>query len=129
MNLKYFPSQLVMKMYLCISKFVVWSKRNKNTTRNNETIVINNNNNYSIISWKHEIVLTDHLQVSLSTSHRVRVDLTHVPSPIFLVHISDVQIPWPMIVIGKSYPRILGNNVVVNRQNRLSVHTDPSNLW
>lgn len=73
-------------------------------------------------------ILTDHLQVPLSTSHRVRVHLTHVPSPIFFVHVSNMQIPRSVIVVGKRYPWILGNNVVVNWQNRLSIYPDPGDL-
>lgn len=73
-------------------------------------------------------VLTDHLQVPLSTSHRVRVHLTHVPAAVFLVHVSDVQIPRPVIVVGQGHPGILGDDVVVNGQDRLSVHSDPRDL-
>jgi len=39
-----------------------------------------------------------------------------------------MQIPRSVIVVGKRYPRILGNNVVVNGQNRLSIYPDPCDL-
>lgn len=73
-------------------------------------------------------ILTDHLQVPLSTPHRVCVHLTHVPTPILFVHVSNMQIPRSVIIIGERYPGVLGNNVVVNGQNRLSVYSDPCDL-
>lgn len=68
------------------------------------------------------------MQVPLSTSHRVRVHLTHVPAPVFFVHVSNVQIPRPVIIVGERDPGILGDDVVVDGQNRLSVYSDPCDL-
>lgn len=72
--------------------------------------------------------LTDHLQVPLTASHRVRVHLTHVPAPVLLVYVLDVQIPRPVIVVGQRHPRVLGDDVVVDGQDRLGVHSNPRHL-
>jgi len=73
-------------------------------------------------------LLTDNLKVPLSTPHRVCVHLTHVPPSISLAHFPDVQSPRSVVVVRQRYPRVLGDDSVVNGQNRLGVNSDPRHL-
>lgn len=72
--------------------------------------------------------LTDDLQVSLSASHGIGVDLAHVPSSVDLLHILNVKVPSAVIGERKAYTWILGDDVVVYRQYRLGVDAYPRNL-
>ncbi|KAJ4436916.1 hypothetical protein ANN_17048 [Periplaneta americana] len=66
--------------------------------------------------------------VSLSATHRVGVDLTHVPASVSLVHVLDVQIPRAVVVIRQGNTGILCDHIVVYRQNSLRVDTNPGHL-
>jgi hypothetical protein len=73
-------------------------------------------------------VLTHDLKVPLSTSHGVGVDLTHVPAAVSLVYVLDVQVPRAVVVVRQGDARILRDHVVMDREYRLCVHTDPCHL-
>lgn len=68
------------------------------------------------------------MQVPLPAAHRVRVHLTHVPASILLVHVPDVQKPRTVIIVGQRHSGILGDDVMMNGQNGLSVHSNPCHL-
>jgi hypothetical protein len=72
--------------------------------------------------------LTYYLQVPLLAGHRNGVDLTHVPSPVGLLDISEMQKPRPVVVECDGHPLVLGNNLVVNAEDGLSDHLDPGHL-
>jgi len=71
---------------------------------------------------------TYYLDVSNSGPHRIRVDLAHVPSPVVLLDVCDVQIPGAVVVEGQRNAGVLGDDVVVDGQNCLRVHSHPRNL-
>lgn len=72
--------------------------------------------------------LTDHLEVALPRSHRIGVHLAHVPTAVRLLHLSNVQVPAAVVVVGQHDARILCDDVVVNAENRLRVHPHPRDL-
>lgn len=43
-------------------------------------------------------LLTNNLQITLSTSHRIGVNLAHIPTPICLLNIFNVEVPGTVIV-------------------------------
>ena len=59
--------------------------------------------------------LTDYLEVALPTPHRIGVDLAHVPTPISFLHVPDMQKPGSMVVVAQRYPRVLRDDIVVDR--------------
>ena len=60
--------------------------------------------------------------------HRVRVDLTHVPAPVTLLGAVQVEIPLVLPRARQRDPGVAGDDVVVDRQDGLSVHPDPGHL-
>lgn len=72
--------------------------------------------------------LTDHLQVTQLTLHRVRVNLTHVPSSVGFLDVSDMKKPYPVIAVGDRDSMVLRDHVTVNGQYGLGVHPQPSDL-
>lgn len=72
--------------------------------------------------------LTNDLKITRSVSHRVGVDLTHVPAAIHLLDVADVEVPGPVVVVGEGHPRVLGDDVMVDREDCLSVHPHPGHL-
>lgn len=71
------------------------------------------------------IPLTDHLQISLARAHWICVDLAQVPAAVRLLHLSYVQVPGTVVVVGEGDASILRNHFVVDGENGLSVHTNP----
>jgi len=59
-------------------------------------------------------LLTDHLQETLLTLHRVCIDLTHVPSSIGFSDFSDMKKPYSMITMSNRDPMIFRNHVTMN---------------
>jgi hypothetical protein len=74
------------------------------------------------------MVLTYDLEVSLSTSHGIRIDLTHVPAAVSLVYVLDMQVPGAMVVVGQRDAWILRDHIVMDRENGLRVHANPRHL-
>jgi hypothetical protein len=72
--------------------------------------------------------LTNNLKVTFSWSHGIRVHLTHVPSSIQLFDFSYMQIPTSMVVVCENDARILRYDVVMDAENRLSIHAHPRYL-
>lgn len=62
------------------------------------------------------------------TFHRIRVDLAHVLSPVLLLDVVDVQVPRGHVVVCDSYPRVVSDDVVVDRLDGLSVGLHPTHL-
>lgn len=75
-----------------------------------------------------ECMLTDNVQETKLTLHRVRVDLTHVPSPVRLPQLLDVYMPRPVVRVRHANPVILGDHVVMNSQYGLRVYPQPCHL-
>lgn len=74
------------------------------------------------------MLLTNHLEISFTGAHWVRVDLAHVPAPVRLLHLLDVQVPGAMVIVRKRNPGILRNHFVVNGEDCLCVHAHPRQL-
>lgn len=66
--------------------------------------------------------LTHHLEVADLALHGISVDLTHVPAPIRLPYLSDVQVPCPVVTVRHADPVILRDHVTSDRQNGLRVY-------
>lgn len=67
-------------------------------------------------------VLTNNIQESQLTFHRIRVDLTHVPSFIGLPQLLDVYVPRPVVRVRNADPVIFRDHVVVYSQYGLRVY-------
>lgn len=72
--------------------------------------------------------LTDDVQVTHLRLHRIRVDLAHVPSLIGLLDFAYLQLPDFLLRVGDRNAMVLGDNVILNGQNRLCVDAQPSHL-
>ena len=68
------------------------------------------------------------LEVSPLAPHGVGVDLAHVPAPVHLLHVGDVQLPLLVFPVGEGHALVAGDDAVVDGHNSLSVHSDPGNL-
>ena len=68
------------------------------------------------------------LEVSPLAPHGVGVDLAHVPAPVHLLHVGDVQLPLLVFPVGEGHALVAGDDAVVDGHNSLSVYSDPSNL-
>ena len=68
------------------------------------------------------------LEVSPLAPHGVGVNLAHVPAPVHLLHVGDVQLPLLVFPMGEGHALVAGDDAVVNRHDSLSVHSDPGNL-
>ena len=73
-------------------------------------------------------LLTDYIQISNLTLHWICVYLTHVPSTIGFLHFPYVKKPRAMIAVRHSYSMILGDDVIRNCKNCLSVDPEPRYL-
>lgn len=62
------------------------------------------------------------------TLHRVRVQLAHVAAAVLLLHRLDVQIPRELVRVGNTDSGIVGDDVLVNRLDRLRVGLHPADL-
>ena len=58
----------------------------------------------------------------------MRVDLAHVPPPVILVHVVDVQSPDLLVMVGEGDSLVPRDDVVVNRHDGLGVNPDPGDL-
>lgn len=78
------------------------------------------------------VVINEHhtydLQIPLTTSHWVSVNLTHVPSTVRFLHVFYVQVPRTVVVETKRNTWILCDYVVVYGEDCLRVDTYPSHL-
>lgn len=74
------------------------------------------------------VTLTDHLQVTDLTDHRVGVHLAHVNALVGRPHAVDVQQPRFLAVVRHAKPRYPGDHVLVHGQYHLSVDVNPSHL-
>lgn len=68
------------------------------------------------------------MQIALPGAHGIRVDLAHVPPPVHLLYVLDVQIPRAVVVVRQADARVLSYYVVVDAEDRLGVHSYPRNL-
>ena len=69
-----------------------------------------------------------HLQVSSPAPHGVRVDLAHVPAPVNLLGVGDVQLPLLVLSVRERHSLVPGDDAVVDGEDGLGVHPDPGNL-
>jgi len=60
------------------------------------------------------LTLTNNIQKSQLTFHRVRVDLTHVPSLVRLSYLLDVYVPRPVVRVRHADPVIFRDHVVMD---------------
>ena len=72
--------------------------------------------------------LTYNLQVALSTSHRISVHLTHVPSSINFFDLLYMKIPRTVVVVRQRDPWILRDHVMVDGQDCLCIDAHPCHL-
>lgn len=68
------------------------------------------------------------MQISELRFRLDRIDLAHVPSLVFLLHVVYVQEPRPMLIVRDTYPRIPRYHVVVDGQNRRLLEVHPRDL-
>ena len=54
--------------------------------------------------------LTLDLQVSPLAPHGVGVDLAHVPAPVHLLHIGDMQLPLLVLPVRERHPLVTGDD-------------------
>jgi hypothetical protein len=73
-------------------------------------------------------LLTDYLQVALLALHRVRVNLTHVPSPVGFSNFPDMKEPYTVIAVRHRYPMVFCYHVAMDGQYGLGVHSQPCDL-
>lgn len=66
--------------------------------------------------------LTHHLEVADLTLHGVSVNLAHVPAPVRLPYLPDVQVPCSVVTVRHSDPVVLRDHVTGDRQNGLRVY-------
>lgn len=71
---------------------------------------------------------TDNLKIPLLGLHRISVDLAHVPATIDFPDIFDLQVPRAMVVESDGNAIVLRDHILMDRQNRLGIHVDPSYL-
>lgn len=72
--------------------------------------------------------LTDDVEVTDLTLHRVGVDLTHVPATIGLLHLLYMKKPGAVLAVAHAYPMVLRYHVTRYRQYRLRVDAQPCDL-
>ena len=68
------------------------------------------------------------LEISSPAPHGVCIDLTHVPAPVHFPDVGDVQLPLLVLPVGEGDSLVPGDDAVVDGEDGLSVHSDPSNL-
>ena len=73
-------------------------------------------------------VITLHLQVPPPAPHGVRVDLAHVPAPVNLLGVGDVQLPLLVLSVRERHSLVPGDDAVVDGENGLGVHPHPGHL-
>jgi len=64
----------------------------------------------NLAGWMHCMYLT---------SHRIRVDLTHVRSAVVYLDIGDVQFPSVMSIVCHREPWVVGHHVCLNGEDSL----------
>ena len=64
----------------------------------------------------------------LPVPHGVGVDLTHVPAPVTLLDAVEVEVPLVLAGPGERDPGVAGDHVVVDGEDGLGIHSNPSNL-
>ena len=69
-----------------------------------------------------------HLEVGQLAPHGVRVDLAHVVTRVTSPDIRDLQPPLIDLRVRDSYPVVLGDDDLVEGEDRLSVDPDPGHL-
>ena len=60
--------------------------------------------------------------------HNAGVDLTHIATPVTLLHQTDVQLPCTVIVVRHTDPWIVRHDLVVKRQDGLVLRLEPAHL-
>ena len=60
--------------------------------------------------------------------HGVRIDLTHVLTPIFLLNIGNMEIECGFKVPGERYPGVISYDSVKEGENSFGIRTNPTNL-
>lgn len=61
-------------------------------------------------------IITDNVEISGLRFGRYRIELTHVFASVRFLHVINMQIPRPMLIVGHRYPRIPCNHVTIYRQ-------------
>ena len=79
---------------------------------------------YNAFKW----IFTNNLKVPLPTPHRICIHLAHVPSSIGLLDVFNVEVPRPVVVEREGHPWVLGDHIVVNREDCLGVDPYPGHL-
>lgn len=72
--------------------------------------------------------LTNYIKISSLALHGIGIDLTHVPSTIRFSDLPYVKVPRTMIAVGHGDAMILRDHVTRDREDRLSVDSQPRHL-
>ena len=68
------------------------------------------------------------LEVGPPAPHGVGVDLAHVPAPVHLLHVGDVQLPLLVLAVAQRHALVPRDDAVVDGHDGLGVHPHPRNL-
>lgn len=90
-------------------------------------------NNYSVFLHHYNITmdvfaLTDHLQVTDLTDHRVGVNLAHVNALVRGFHAVDVQQPCLLTIVRHGESGYSGDDMFVHCEYHLPIDVDPGDL-
>jgi hypothetical protein len=72
--------------------------------------------------------LTHDVQVGQLVPHGVRVHLAHVPALVGLLDVLDAEHPVPFLRVRDAHAVVLRDDVALDGQDGLGVHTQPRHL-
>ena len=73
-------------------------------------------------------MLTNNVDVAHVGEHGIGVDLAHVVALVLLLYVADVQVPCVVLVVSDLEPGDAGDDVVVDRQDHLTLKVDKGDL-
>lgn len=94
----------------------------------NEWKLINRYSREKIHNIVEVSALTDHLQITDLTDHRVGVNLTHVNALVRRSHAVDVQHPHILAIVRHAESGYSGDHMFVHCNYHLPINVDPGNL-
>lgn len=84
--------------------------------------------NFARIARRCLYILTDHIQIRHLALHWIGVNLAHVPSHVRLLDVAYLQYPLAFLGVRDHHAMVLRDDVRLYGENRLGIHTQPSNL-
>ena len=88
------------------------------------TVNVNANHSEEVVAQ----LSTEDRDASELLFHDQRVDLAHVAAFVLRLDIFNDQVPRALLVVRHAYPGVVGDHSLVQRQNGLITHFQPSNL-